>query len=367
MRTPLSLVTCLFAAAVAAATVAVPAGSANAVADPDVPHTRGLELLGLDGLDGSGGLGADGSAGGDGVLARSQAGPLRLRLPLNLARLVAMGTPVGPHANAAQVRRRMLNEMRDAALDEYVHIGPLHGPRFTVTAISDQVCVTVRRPHSRSGLDSGPCTAADRRASMTPLQDSANLLLEAASESFEYGDRNSALRETLAPSSLRWVSQLIAPQGVEVSGVVDGNRDRLDDDGRVAFHANNRSVCASLPLSASDSGTVTFGSCQRLVPRRVRIHESARAVFREMKRGADIGASLDTQTMTRRVRNAAGMARAYSSHPEARAQVHGERVQFRARVNNHVRFACYHVSPTGHRATYSPSGRPGTWRLGRCR
>ena len=150
-----------------------------------------------------------------------------------------------------------------------------------------------------------------------------------------------------------------------MTGVVDGDRDRLDDDGRLAFHANHTGVCATLPLSARAPGRATFGSCERLASRHVHIHESARSVFREMKRGADIGASFDTKTLERRARNAANLARAYSTHPEARANADRDRVQFRARVNNRVRFACYRVSPDGPPARYSRSGRPGTWRLQR--
>jgi hypothetical protein len=256
--------------------------------------------------------------------------------------------------------------MRQEGLGEYIHVGRLHGRRFTVTVLSDQACVTVR-PRHRGSVDNGPCTPADRRASMTPLQDSANMLLDLARDAMEYGPRNAALRELYTPAFLRWVSQLIAPRGVEVSGVVDGNRDRLDDDGRVAFHANRSSVCASLPVSADGSGRLTFGSCQRLAPRRVHIHESPRAVFREMKLGADMGARGNTRTLHQRARNAAETTTVFSSHPEVRAHARADRVQFRARVNGRVRFACYRVSPDGHRATYSTSGRPGTWRLGRCR
>ena len=196
---------------------------------------------------------------------------------------------------------------------------------------------------------------------------SANLLLELARESFEYGRRNDALRELYAPFVLGWVSRLIAPQGVDVSGVADGDRDGLDDDGRVAFHASGTSVCASLPVSASGSGAIHFSSCRRLPVRHVQIHENARAVFREMKRGADYGASFRGGTPHQRARRAARMAPALSSHSEARAHARGDRVQFRAKVEGRVRYACYRVSPDGHRATYSRSGRPGTWRLGRCR
>jgi hypothetical protein len=355
MRARLSLVACL----VAVATSTFPIASANAVAHPEGPQVPGLEILSLDDL------GADGLVGGDGSLARSQTGSVRLRLPLNLARLLSSEATY-ERGIAARVRRELRTELRREGFDEYVHVGPLHGRRFTLTAISDQVCVTVRA-HRRGSVENGPCTSADVRASMTPLQDSANLLLDLARESFEYGERKEALRELYSPVVLRWVSRLIAPRGVEVSGVVDGDRDGLDDDGRLAFHANHTSVCATLPLGARASGRTTFGSCQRLASRHVHIHESARSVFREMKRGADIGASFDTRTVERRARNAADLAIAYSSHPEAHARADRDRVQFRARVNNRVRFACYRVSPDGHPARYSRSGRPGTWRLGHCR
>lgn len=112
---------------------------------------------------------------------------------------------------------------------------------------------------------------------------------------------------------------------------------------------------------------INFSSCRRLPARHVQIHENARAVFREMKRGADYGASFRARTTHQRARRAARMAPALSSHSEARAHARGDRVQFRAKVNGRVRYACYRVSPDGHRATYSRSGRPGTWRLGRCR
>jgi hypothetical protein len=355
MRARMSLVACL-----AAVTATVfPVASANAAADPEVPQVPSLEVLGLDGPV------TDGPVGGDGPRARSQTDSLRMRMPLNLARLLAVAA-TSQRGGPAQVRRELRTELRQEGLGEYVHVGPLRGRRFTVTAISDQACATVRA-HRRGSVESGPCTPADVRASMTPLQDSANLLLDLYRDAFEYGRRASVLRELYHPMFLRWISRVVAPQGVQVSGVVDTDRDRLDDDARLAFHANHTSVCATLPVSREGAGRVTFGSCQRLTPRRVHIHESARAVFLEMKRGADIGASFDSGTLERRARNAAELARAFSSHPEARARAEGDHVQFRARVNNRVRFACYRVSPDGHRATYSRSGRPGTWRLGHCR
>jgi len=355
MRTPVSLAACL----VATAALLLPTASANAVADPDVPPIPGLETLGVDALD------AYGTAvpGDDRASARAQTAPARLRLPRNFARLIARVASF--EASPVRARRQLRAEVRQEGLGEFVHIGGLHGRRFTVTVISDQACVTVR-PRHRGSVDNGPCTRADRRASMTPLQDSANMLLDLARDTMRYGSRNGALRELYTPLFLRWVSQLIAPRGVDVSGVVDGNGDGMDDDGRVAFHANRSSVCASLPVSANGSGRLSFGSCQRLAPRRVRIHESARAVFRDMKFGADMGARGNTRTLHQRARNAAETATIFTSHPEARAHARGDRVQFRARVNGRVRFACYRVSPDGHRATYSPSGRPGTWRLGRC-
>ena len=357
MRTPLSLVACL----AASAALMLPAAAANAAAQPAVPQLPGLEILGLhaQGADGAGLAGAGASP-----LARSSSGGLRLQLPQNLARLVARAAAFAPSPRRAH--RELRSEMRSEGLAEYIHVGPLRGRRFTVTAISDQACATVRY-HRRGSVDTGPCTRADLRASMTPLQDSANLLVDLARESLEYGRRSQALRELYAPQVLRWYASLIAPEGVAASGVVDGDRDGVDDDGRVAFHANDTSVCATMPVSRDGSGRVSFGSCRRLAPRRLHIHERALGVFREMKHGADIGASFRARTMDERVRNAANMARAYSSHPEARARANRDRVQFRARVNDRVRFACYRVSPDGHRATYSRSGKPGTWRLGHCR
>lgn len=351
-----SVVACL----VAVAAVLLPAGSADAAGGSEVPQVPSLELYGIEHTAVARAAVPEGHR----PLARSQSESMRLRLPVNFARLLVAGMPSG--RGAARLRRELRDEVRSEGLGEYVHVGPLHGRRFTVTAISDQVCATVR-PHHRGSIGSGPCVAADRRASMKPLQDSANLLLDLARESFEYGRRNDALRELYAPFVLGWVSRLIAPQGVEVSGVADGDHDGLDDDGRVAFHANGTSVCASLPVSASGSGAITFSSCRRLPARHVQIHENARAVFREMKRGADYGASFRARTTHQRARRAARMAPALSSHSEARAQPRGDRVQFRAKVNGRVRYACYRVSPDGHRATYSSSGRPGTWRLGRCR
>ena len=272
MRTSLSLAACL----VATAALLVPASSANAVGDPDVPRTHGLEFLGVDALHAYG----TAETGGNRAPARAQTAPARLRLPRNLARLMAQVASF--EATPVRARRQLRTEVRQEGLAEYVHVGRLHGRRFTVTAISDQACVTVR-PRHHGSVETGPCTRADRRASMTSLQDSANMLLDLARDTVEYGRRNEVLRELYTPLVLRWMSKLIAHRGVDVSGVVDGNRDGMDDDGRVAFHANRSSVCATLPVSANGSGRLTFGSCQRLDPRRVRIHESARAGFREMR------------------------------------------------------------------------------------
>jgi len=180
MRARMSLVACL--AAVAA--TAFPIASANA-ADPEVPQVPALEVLGLDGPV------TDGPVGGDGSRARSQTDSLRMRMPLNLARLLAVAA-TSQRGGPAQVRRQLRTELRQEGLGEYLHVGPLRGRRFTVTAISDQACATVRA-HRRGSVESGPCTPADVRASRTPLQDSANLLLDLYRDSFEYGRRASEI------------------------------------------------------------------------------------------------------------------------------------------------------------------------------
>jgi hypothetical protein len=366
MRTRLSSLACLLAVM----TLGLSALPANAASLPSTPQPDG-EIVAL--LEQAVSLGsADAGAGRlppatGRVSASSGSEGLRAvaRIPTNFARLLARFAAVGD--DPVRVHRELRRETSATeGLGDYVHIGPLRGRRFTVTVISDQACATVRR-RPPGGVSNGPCTPADRRASLTPLQDSAEMLLLATRDFFEYEPRAGAAREVFNPFFLRYFARLIAPREVSVSAIRDTDRDGLDDDARLAFHANGKSVCTSLPLGAKASGRVTFGSCRRLRPREVEIRERARVVFREMKQGADIGASMEAKTLDVRVRRAARLARLFSSHPEAETRVMGDRVQFRARVNGHLRYACYHVSPDGARAAYSTSGRPGTWRLGRCR
>jgi len=256
--------------------------------------------------------------------------------------------------------------VRGSDLGAYVHVGVLRGGRFTVTAISDQVCVNAER-HGTGRVHDGACTLADRRASMTPLQDSANLLLLAARDSFRHTSRVEALRELLEMPGISWVAQLIAPHQVQVSGLVDRDRNGLDDDGRVGFHAGGRSVCATLPIRAEGTGTVTFGTCDALSPRPVNLPpESPTRVFREIKGIADFGASMAVGAPIRQARKAAHWVNMMAFRPGQRARAIGDRVQLRARINGQISFACYRVSPEGHPAVYATTGMPGTWRLGRC-
>ena len=203
-------------------------------------------------------------------------------------------------------------------------------------------------------------------ASMTPLQDSGNLLLLFTRDVFRHLGRTRAVRIAYTPSIVRFLARLAAPESVRVSDIADTDRDGLEDDGRIAFHSRRKSVCGSLPVSRRTSGNVTIGSCRRLPRRHVQVRERALAVFREMKRGADEGVALEGGTAERRARTAAMFAVFFSSHAEARARAIGDRVQFRAVVNGEPRFACYRVSPDGEPARYSRSDEPGTWRLGRC-
>jgi hypothetical protein len=359
MRARLSYLACLVTVLTVGIT-ALPAEATSSPRDPGPAAVQAAQVPMLETL-----LSSSGRADVDGrTSARTLAAPsarAEVRFPRNFARLLARSASFG--RDPVRVHRELRQDTKDERLGEYVHVGPLRGRRFTITVISDQACAVVGR---RGEVEDGPCTPADRRASMTPLQDSAEMLVWFARDIFEYGSRAQAAREALDPVVLRFVSHLVAPNGVDVSAISDPDKDGIDDDARVAFHADGKSVCASLPLTAKARGAVTFGSCQRLRPREVEIHERIRTVFWEMKRGADIGARSGGATMERRVRRAARYARLISSHSEAATRIMGDRVQFRARVNDRIRFACYHVSPENKPATYSRSGKPGTWRLGRC-
>lgn len=286
-------------------------------------------------------------------------------LPTNLARLVTQSV-LFVDAEPSRARRATLRMVRSSRLGDYVHVGPLRGDRFTVTAISDQVCVVVPRGRRGRALG-GPCVAADRRASGTPLQDSAHLLLLASRDSFKHNRRVAALRELLETSGMRWVARLVAPEGVRVGGVVDGDRNGYDDDGRVAFHDRGHSVCATIPVRRTARGSVSFGPCADLPPRPVLVpRESPKRVFAEIKRGADYGASLSTGHPVAQARAAARWVNLMAFRPGEYAQADGDRVQLRARINGRPAFACYRVSPEGDRAVFARNGAPGTWRLGRC-
>lgn len=288
-------------------------------------------------------------------------------MPTNLARLLAWVTPFADSADTA--RRRTVRMVRQAGVGEFVHVGPLHGRRFTVTAISDQVCVRVPRRPAMASVTNGPCTSADRLASPTPLQDSGHLLLLAARESFQGQGRVRALRELLDAPSLRYAATLVAPHQVRVTAVVDRDRNGYDDDGRVAFHAEGRTVCATLPLRARAHGTVTFGSCAKLSPRPVTLPpEDPRRVFRQIKSMADLAVSMGPAGHPMRLaRQTARMLRELALRPGLYAEAVEDRVQIRVRVNGHPAFACYRVDPDGSPAVYATSGEPGTWQLGRCR
>ena len=270
MRTRLSIGACLLAVlTMVLSALPVAAGAApRATQRPAGPITRLLEWRATsDRADVDQMLGVSARLSAEQASREQRSG--RYRLPRNYARLLARFVALEGDA-PEKTHRQLRAEIRSEGLEEYIHVGPLHGRRFTLTVISDQACATAR-PHRRGSARLGPCTAADRRASMTPLQDSAGLLLFFARDIFEFVPRADAIREMYDPGTLRFIAPLVAPRGVEVSAIADRDRDRLDDDGRVAFHANGRTVCATLPASAKSSGAVTFGSCQRLRPRHVNV------------------------------------------------------------------------------------------------
>ena len=54
-----------------------------------------------------------------------------------------------------KTHRQLRAEIRSEGLEEYIHVGPLHGRRFTLTVISDQACATAR-PHRRGSAIPAP-------------------------------------------------------------------------------------------------------------------------------------------------------------------------------------------------------------------
>jgi hypothetical protein len=345
------------AGACAASLLALPAVTTPAAAtEPDPRPVPGWTMLDRLLPDGVPGLDVP-------TTARALPGA-ELRRPTNLARLVAYSA--GARRTVRKGHTFVKRGLR--AFGGYGHVGPVHHHRFTVTVISDQACAIFRHGRLRR-VENGPCRPADRRASMTPLQDSAGLLLLAVGDVYDWAPRHQVVRMLLAAPDLRWTSNLVAPRMVTVRGVVDRDRDGLDDDGRVAFTANGRSVCAHLPLYANQSGRVTFGSCASQPPRSLNLPpERPRAVFRELVSFVDLGVLLsEAERPEVRARQAARLVNEIGLRPRTHAEPMADRVELRTRINGKRHFACYRVDPDWDPAVYSESGEPGTWRLGRCR
>lgn len=191
------------------------------------------------------------------------------RLALAIARAL-------PGSTAEQARRRAIHNLVESSppeLRHHVYVGPLHGHRFTLTVVGDQACAAWPRGGGAHRTSPGPCVPADRMRERDPLKATASVVGLLYDDTLA-GARNHRQRVNLmgtlfsrpSMANLAWT---YAPHGVGVAGLIDDDRDGLDDDARVTLHGDGRAVCLRLGVYPGQHSTSSPGQCRNLGPRTI--------------------------------------------------------------------------------------------------
>jgi hypothetical protein len=186
----------------------------------------------------------------------------------NYALLSSRGLPSG----AEQAHARLLDEVGSVprAIRGYFHVGPIvttadSGHQLTWTALADQACLSWSVGGALTRV-AGPCTAADAIQLRTPLRAAGAVLGFGIHEQARDSGMD-GLVMALHVGQIAFVSGALAPPGGTVDGVVDGDGDRLDDDGRVELGDAGHHVCVQLPARPRGRTRLLPQHCSRLAPR----------------------------------------------------------------------------------------------------
>jgi hypothetical protein len=180
-----------------------------------------------------------------------------------------------PGHNAVEARRMAVANLVKSspkALRPYLHVGPVHRHRFTVTIVGDQACAFYRpgRPHVAKV---GPCAPSDRIRLASPRRATAFVVGFAYDDSLGDVHRHRArvrlISNLFSRRTLANVAWSYAPRGVGVAGLIDHNEDGLDDDARITLHSDGHVTCLRLGVYPGQKSTYSAGICRNLEPRRI--------------------------------------------------------------------------------------------------
>jgi hypothetical protein len=179
-----------------------------------------------------------------------------------------------PGRNAEQAHRlARANLIRSAPpeLRHHVSIGPVRGDRFTVTIVGDQACAVWRSGRPAHWAVPGPCAPADRVTLRSPLKATAHvvgfLYDNSLGDAHSHRQRVRIMSLLFPRASMANLAWTYAPRGVGVAGLIDGDRDGLDDDARVTLHGGGRAICLRLGVYPGQRSMSSWGQCRNLAPR----------------------------------------------------------------------------------------------------
>jgi hypothetical protein len=181
-----------------------------------------------------------------------------------------------PGRTAAQAHREAIHNLIENSaptVRHHVSVGPLHGRRFTVTMVGDQACAVWPRGGGAHRAFPGPCAPADRIRERDPLMATATVV------GFLYDDtlagarthrqRVNLMGRIFRRASIANLAWTWAPHGVGVAGLIDEDRDGLDDDARITLHGGGHARCLRLGVYPGQHSTSAPGQCRNLEPRTI--------------------------------------------------------------------------------------------------
>lgn len=306
------------------------------------------------------------------------------RVADDAARMYAHGTVRSAHA--ATVEGLITTEVDQ--LRRFVHVGRIRsGDRYTVSVFSDQACA-VFAPRTAPVVRPGPCVEADRRVPLTPLRNAADFISRYYDEEVAVGgeERVDFVHHAYSVSNIRHYLARSLPGDLSLHGVLDGNRDGLDDDARIRVqHTNGRAVCVSLPTRVGRTSHMTYGPCWKLAPRTVSYPMPAEKTWTRVfatglataSRAANAAPAASPRqrrsTFLERLPDALRPRRVFEDTPGTVTVVPGgDKVRLTVHGYGTHRAACATL-PRGtsrfsfHQVRATTPSAPGTWHRGTCR
>lgn len=112
-------------------------------------------------------------------------------------------------------------------------------------------------------LGATACSSSETQNTVDGANDKLNQLgARAVAESFRTALKTKDLKNGQHQYDLVVINETVAalPGAPDVSGVVDGNGDLADDDGKVQFNSNGEAACVTISKTSDDT-TVAGGKC----------------------------------------------------------------------------------------------------------